>query len=165
MRLLILQLLILTGPTIYGQTKQGYIDYERVVVTFPQYSSGQKEIEKRTKQLTDSLQLIGQKIQYLVKGEYPRNLTSDSSFRNELEDKLNGLQTEMADFQYYAKGQLNGLKDKVDSNLKEMILKELKLFSADNNLVCVLDKKSILYCNECKDFTDDFIHYYKGKSK
>jgi Skp family chaperone for outer membrane proteins len=135
------------------------------VVTFPQYSIGEKEIEKRTNQLTDSLRMIGNKIQDLVRGDYPRNLTSDSIFRKELEDKLNKLQTEMADFQEQANRQLKKLKDKIDSNLKELISKELKQFSADNDLVCVLDKKSILYCNDCKDFTDDFIHYYKDKGK
>jgi Skp family chaperone for outer membrane proteins len=134
-------------------------------VTFPQYSIGQKEIEKRTNQLTDSLRMIGHKILDLVRGEYPRNLTSDSSFRKELEDKLNKLQTEMAGFQEQANRQLKKLKDRIDSNLRELASNELKQFSTDNDLVCVLDKKSILYCNDCKDFTDDFIHYYKEKRK
>jgi Skp family chaperone for outer membrane proteins len=165
MRLLIIGLLILAGPTIYGQTKQGYIDFERVVVTFPQYSIGQKEIEKRTNQLTDSLRMIGDKIQNLVRGEYPRNLTSDSSFRKEMENKLLRIQIEMGDFQSYAKEQLKKLRDRIDNNLLGLVSDELKEFSTDNDLICVLDKKSILYCNDCKDFTDDFIHYYKGKRK
>ena len=162
---LILGLLILTGPTIYGQTKQGYIDYERVELTFPQYSIGQKEIEKRTDQLTDSLRMIGDKIKDLVRGEYPRNLTSDSSFRKQLEDKLIKIQIEYDEFQEHAKKELKKLQQRIESNLRDTVSKELQKFSADNNLICVLDKKSILYCNDCKDFTDDFIAYRKSARK
>ena len=165
MRLLILGLFILTVPTIFGQTKQGYIDYERVVVTFPQYFVGQKEVEKRTDQLTDSLRTIGDKITDLVRGEYPRNLTSDSSFRKELENKLLTIQIEMDDFQSNAKEQLKKLQNRIDNNLLELVSSELKKFSTDNHLICVLDKKSILYCNDCKDFTDDFIAYLKSTRK
>jgi Skp family chaperone for outer membrane proteins len=156
---------MLTGPTTYGQTKQGYIDYDRVVTTFPHYSAGQKEVEKRTKQLNDSLNLLVNKLNDLVSGEYPKSLTSDSSFRQKMHDKLDKIQNEMRDFQVHALAELKKLQDMVDKNLRGLVAKELKMFSSDNNLICVMDKKSILYCNDCKDFTDDFIAYYKMRRK
>lgn len=165
MRLLIFQLLILTGPTICGQTKQGYIDFERVVVTFPQYYIGQGEIENRTNELTDSLRMIADKIPNLVRVEYPRNLASDSSFRKEMDNKLRRIEVEIGDFQSHAKEQIKKLQDSIDNSLRGLVSSELKKFSADNDLICVLDKKAILYCDDCKDFTDDFIDYYKRTRK
>lgn len=165
MRLLIIGLLILAGPTIYGQKRQGYIDYEKVAVIFPQYADGQNVVEKRTKQLNDSLHIMADKFEPLYRGCYPSNMTTDSTFRKEMQDKLNRLQTEIERFQEYAKKEINDIQQKVDTNLKTEVIKELKQFSADNNVICALDKKSVLYCNDCKDFTDDFIHYYKERRK
>jgi Skp family chaperone for outer membrane proteins len=165
MKLLILGILILTRSVIYGQTTQGYIDYEKVMMIFPQYIDGQREIEKRAKQLNDSLVIIAKKIEASLMGCYSEKVARDSSFRKVMEDRINGLQKEMEHFQEYAKKEVIGIQNKVNTNLNSIIVTELKQFSDDNNWICVVDKKSILYCNDCRDFTDDFITYYKKRRK
>lgn len=89
----------------------------------------------------------------------------DSSFRKKIEDKLYKAQMDVIDFQVHLKKEIRRLQDRYSLNLRSIILKELSQFSTDNNVVCVVDKKSILYCSDCKDFTDDFISYRKEKRK
>lgn len=165
MRLLILVLIILTGPSSFGQSKQGYIDYYRVKLVFPQYYIGQMEIQKRTNQLTDTLRTLYDNLMDRIRGEYPRNLTSDSSFRRQMEDKLMKLQLEFQEFQEQAKMELGRLQKRINRDLRDTISKELRKFSADNDLICVLNKKAILYCSDCQNFTDDFIAYVKNSNK
>ncbi len=98
-------------------------------------------------------------------GCYSEKVARDSSFRKVMEDRINGLQKEMEHFQEYAKKEVIGIQNKVNTNLNSIIVTELKQFSDDNNWICVVDKKSILYCNDCRDFTDDFITYYKKRRK
>ncbi len=90
---------------------------------------------------------------------------SDSSFKRKLEDKVNEFQKKIGDFQDYAKREIERTRENTEINLKLVIMKELKQFSYDNHLVCAPDKKSILYCDDCKDFTEAFIQYYKRKRR
>ena len=122
-------------------------------------------VEMRAKQLNDSLALIVKNGESLWGGCYSENVTRDSSFRKEMEDKLKGLQKELERFQAYAKNEIDSIQQNIDENLKRIIANELKQFSITNNVLCVLDKKSILYCDNCKDFTDDFIAYHKKRTK
>jgi Skp family chaperone for outer membrane proteins len=165
MRLSIIGILLLIGLLARAQSRQGYIDYEKAAIEFPQYRDGQKEVETRTNQLDDSLKILADIFQNVIRGEYPRNMISDSSFRKKIEDKLYKAQMDVIDFQERSKKEIRRLQDRYSLNLRSIILKELSQFSTDNNVVCVVDKKSILYCSDCKDFTDDFISYRKEKRK
>ncbi len=154
-------LLVLISSVAYGQKRQGYVDFEKVMVTFPEYNVGQKEVEKKTKQLNDSLKIFSNNLSLFRFDDYPR----DSTERKKIENKLYELQFKIENFQRSAEGELKRMQETLNAKLKDILLRELEKFSVDNNLICVADKKSILYCNECRNFTEGFIDYCKRKNR
>lgn len=149
-----------------GQKRQGYIDYDKVIVSFPQNDLEQKKLDSRTKELNDSLKILVREFQEMTRTtvDYPQTKEGDLQIKKrvqELNDKLNKLYT----FRDKVESEIKQLKDEKDFKMKQVVTKELQTFSLDNNVICVLDKKSILYCNDCVDFTDDFIKYFKSSRK
>lgn len=163
MKRLILLLTIALGSSVSAQTKYGYIEYEKVKIHFPEYNSGQIEIDRLTKKYKDSLSTLSNILEKKIGAHYPQYTLKDSIFLKERVDELNLLHDELKF--YYEEGNrfLKSRQEQIDSDLKSLVVTEMKRFSAENNLVCVLNKKAVLYCSNCLDFTEDFILYYKEK--
>jgi formylmethanofuran dehydrogenase subunit E len=158
-------ILSLLGPTTFGQKRFGYIDYNKTVVTFPEFEYGQEEIKKKTNQLDDSLKLLVEAFQLLLKGCYPQSILTDSIYRKELEDNVNERQKKIREFQENSHVVLINMQERMDAELKEIIVKELKVFSVENDVICMTDKSDMFDCVDCKDFTDDFINFCKKKNR
>jgi Skp family chaperone for outer membrane proteins len=153
--------LFLTGQTLYAQSSQGYIYYDKVVVTLPQYAIGQIIIETRKKQLHDSITTFIDDFKRSLDG--PHNVKMDSTGKAELEDRLMKIQNNIENFQHYAEQELSGIQQKIEVILKDIVVSQLKIYCTSKNIACVADHKSVLYCTECIDFTDDFVEYLKTK--
>ena len=55
MQLVYLLIFLLCGLSCFGQTKVGYIDYDKVILTLPEHFSGKKKIESLRKRFEDSI--------------------------------------------------------------------------------------------------------------
>jgi Skp family chaperone for outer membrane proteins len=156
-------ILFVTGPLLYGQTNQGYVDYDKVVVTLPQYVTGQRVLEMRKKQLSDSIELMLKVFMHKLR-DTPHDVKIDSATKALLENELIQFQSKITDSQNYAQNELKKTKTKIDLDLKVVVDNEMKMYCTTKNIICVADRKSILYCNDCMDFTQDFINYLKSKA-
>jgi hypothetical protein len=153
---------LLFTPVVYAQAKLGYIDYEKVKVVFPEYNVGLEEMAMRSWGLQDSLMVLYANLQRVLR-HFPEPLKTDTLSRNLLEHKLFDVQNQFVLLQEKGQKQLRTIQAKLDFGLKSKILKTLAQFSSENDLICLSDKKAILYCEDCRDLTDEFILYFKRK--
>jgi Skp family chaperone for outer membrane proteins len=154
--------LLLTGHFLYGQNIQGYIDYEKVVVKLPQYEKEQKILETRKKQLSDSIMSMAKDFQRVLE-QAPHNVKMDSASKASLEARLTDLEKTIREAQQHAQLELLKTQSKIDEKLRDMVTWQLKEYCSNKNIVCIADNKSILYCKDCVDFTDDFVKYLKKR--
>ena len=150
----------MTGHILHGQDVQGYIDYERVVVTLPEYKDGQKIVETRKNQLRDSIEVMFKNFQRML-GQSPHNVKMDSASRASLETTLREFERKIIDAQSHAQTELIRAQSKFDTKLKELVAAYVKAYCVSNKIAYIADHKSILYCKHCVDFTDDLIRYLK----
>lgn len=150
----------MTGHVLHGQSLQGYIDYERVVVTLPEYKDGQKILETRKNQLRDSIEIIVKNFQRML-AQSPHNVKMDSASRTSLETTLKEFERKIIDAQGHAQTELIRTQSKIDTKLKELVAGYVKAYCVSNKIAYIADHKAILYCKDCVDFTDDLIKYLK----
>lgn len=163
MKQLILFLTIALGSTVSAQTKYGYIEFEKVKTHFPEYNTGQIELAGLTKKINDSISVLTKILEKKMGGHYPQYALKDSVFLKEKVNELSLLQERVKSYHAEANKFLKRRQEQIDSTLKNLVVIELKKFSTENNVLCVLDKKAVLYCSSCSDFTENFIHYYNKK--
>jgi Skp family chaperone for outer membrane proteins len=157
-------ILFVTGQLLYGQTSQGYVDYEKVVITLPLYVAGQRALEMKKKQLSDSIESMMKQFTHKLY-DMPHNVKMDSATKALIENDLLQFQRKITDSQSHFQNGLKKAQATIELNLKEVVYSEMKMYCATRNLICVAGRKSILYCNDCIDFTDDFINYLKTKAE
>lgn len=155
--------LLLIGSSLYGQAKQGYIDYDKVIIALPSYSTEQKVVETRKKELYDSIKVIFEELNSFIQTEIPHNTKIDSDTKARMERKLTEIQNRITQYREYAEKEINTAEKTADENLRSILTKELKDFSTTMNIICVTDKNSILYCPDCKNLTDEFLRYLKTR--
>jgi Skp family chaperone for outer membrane proteins len=155
--------LFLPGHVLYGQNTQGYIYFEKVVVRLPQYEKEQKILETRRKQLSDSIAIMTKDFQRVLE-QAPHNVKMDAASKASLEATLTDFDKTIRDAQHHAQRELIRIQSKIEAKLKDVVIRELKEYCASKNILCIADHKSILYCNDCVDFTDDFVKYLEKRA-
>ena len=156
-------ILLLFGLITYGQTKQGYIDFDKVIQTLPDYALGQKQLETKTRQLQDSLNAIVTEYQVFLQNGLPHNIRLDSTDKALFENRMRTMEKKIDDFQQFSQAEITKESETIETALKDFVVKELEQYCVENYIVSVVYKKAILYCSDCSDFTDDFIDFLKRK--
>lgn len=156
-------ILLLFGLTTYGQAKQGYIDFEKVVQTLPYYEIGQKQLDIKKGQLQDSFKVIATEYQDFLENKLPHNTVLDSVDKASLDNRIRAMEKKIRGFHQYAQTEMTKEQEKIDTTLKDIVVRELEEYCADNHIVCVAEKKAILHCTNCHDFTDDFLDFLNRK--
>ncbi|MEH0153184.1 OmpH family outer membrane protein [Limibacter armeniacum] len=158
-KILFILTLLLSGLTTLGQTKHGYIDYDKVVQTLPEYAAELKHLETKNRQLQDSLNAMMTEYQDYLQNGIPHNVELDSTDKVSLENRIRNMGKKIQDFQQNAQVEINKDQKLVETKLKDLITKELEQYCLDKDIDCVVDKKAILHCSNCTDYTDDFVNY------
>lgn len=156
---------LLFGLTSYGQTKQGYIDFDKVIQSIPYYSTAQKHLETKARHLDDSLNVMMTAYLDFIENGVPHNVELDSTNAALIENRMRTMEKNIQGFQQYAQIEITKDQETIEVTLKDIVVKELEQYCLDNHIVCIVDKKAILHCSDCTDFTDDFVDYYLSRKK
>lgn len=153
---------LLAAHVLHGQDTLGYIDYERVSVTLPDYQKEQKALDTRKRQLQDSINVMFNDFKDVLMLN-PHNVKIDSASRLLLESTIRGFEEKIRNAQEYGRNELAKKQTETQIKLKNMVARHVKEYCVSNSIVSIVDKKSVLYCRDCIDFTDDLINYIKQK--
>ncbi|SDM13054.1 Outer membrane protein (OmpH-like) [Catalinimonas alkaloidigena] len=147
----------------YGQTGQGYIDYDKVVRTLPEYEAGQKKLELRSKILEDSIKPLivhyFDSTQHEVERIVNIHRKMDSTEIALLNDDFRKIEKRIQNLQDYAQVELKRAREAIDARLKDIVSKKMEQFCIETGIVCLGEKEAVLYCSDCTDFTSDFIGF------
>ena len=157
--ILLIFTLSLAALTNYGQTRPGFIDYEKVVQTIPDYLRAQEQIDSITRQFEDSLRRLVAGYEQFVNNATPHNSKLDATQRQALEDTLRIMETQFRDYQNFAQAKANERKKQIEKTLRAKITRALQDFCIKREIVCVVDREAVLYCIDCTDYTEDFVKY------
>jgi Skp family chaperone for outer membrane proteins len=157
-----LSLFLFMKLVLIGQVeKRGFIDYEKVLHASSFYDTSQIRIEAHTQLLRDSLETIQLEFHNLIY-ETPHNAPElDSARRRLLENNLKVVQIRIQNFSQYAETEINNLIEKERNDLRLRINKIATEFCNANNIICLADKKAVLYCEGCTDFTEELIFFMR----
>jgi Skp family chaperone for outer membrane proteins len=149
--------------SVAGQNSYGYYDSDKIFENLPDYAQFNDSIKIRRQQIKDTVELLLKefnnyrffpinsanpdctKINKMIKAEkddfYNRIINYKSSFNQRLDKEEQDKKTELYDI----------YSDFVKSFFKK------------NDLIIIADKKAVLYCKDCIDYTNDLIEFIKNK--
>ena len=156
LQMIIFLLLSLMAQVLYGQSDKGYIDYEKVLITLPQNDLAQRIIEARKSQFKDSITIFVKREFRKIDLDDPKPAQFDS-----LTNELNKIQRKLIHYQDSAQLELKAMEAKIQTEIMNFLTEQLRNYCKNRKLACVADKRSILYCADCSDLTDDFLLYLK----
>jgi Skp family chaperone for outer membrane proteins len=141
---------------LHAQSGHGYFSYDRVVATLPQNDSGQHVLEAKEKQFKDSITIFVKREFRKIDLDDPKPAQFDS-----LTNELNKIQRKLIHYQDSAQLELKAMEAKIQTEIMNFLNEQLRNYCKNRKLACVADKRSILYCADCSDLTDDFLLYLK----
>jgi hypothetical protein len=106
--------------------------------------------------LCDSIEIIAKKFQRTLE-ERPHNIKMDSASKASLQTLLDEIDKNIREAQHQAQLELVKTQYQIDVKLRNLVTEQLKVFCANKKVVYIADGKSVLYCRDCIDFTEDFI--------
>lgn len=167
--ILYISILLFVSLKSIGQTKQGYIDLDSIRINLPEnviqkytsYTEKKMELETIEMEFEDSLEVL--QSNYLRLIESPVHVSTEVE-RTKLEKKYSTLEDHIQ--LYYKRAHLitEQHKEHLEKLLLNIILHELAVFSKKHNISRVEDKKSVLYCLQCEDYTEAFFDSLKPKN-
>ena len=164
-QLVYLLIFLLCGLSCFGQTKVGYIDYDKVVLTLPEHFSGKKKIESLRKRFEDSIIEMSNNFRNVLDSIHMHDYMTDSISLMAIESKLKAIETRIKAYQNFALDEICKEEKLIQSNLKNKISTDLEKYMESNGILRIEEKEAVLYCRECIDYTEDFIAYMKTQDK
>lgn len=154
----------LVSISVFGQNKIGYIQIDSVRIILPDYRISEAKVKESEDILNDSLNLLVDKLTEFYKRNFSNvDYSWNSTLEKQFNDTLMKVQTDIENYTVYALGKISDLKEselkKVDTKINYFILEFCKI----NNITCVVEKKSVLYCIECVDYTKELIDFILNK--
>lgn len=154
---------LLAAHVLHGQDTLGYIDYERVSVTLPDYQKEQKALDTRKRQLQDSINVMFNDFKDTLM-QSPHNVKIDSASRLLLESTIRGFEEKIRNAQEYGRNELAKRQTEIQIKLKNVVAQFVKEYCVRNNIASIVDKKSLVYCKDCIDFSEELIKYIKNST-
>jgi Skp family chaperone for outer membrane proteins len=151
------------GVTSFGQSKDGYINYDKVAKTLPEYLIGQNQLDLKSKQLQDSFDILHKNYEDFLNNKIPHNIKVDSITVSNFEKARMLLEMKIQNFQNEAEIIIRNEENKFKLTLKNRITNEIKEFCISNNLNFLVDENAVYYCSNCIDYTDKLILFIKRK--
>ena len=148
----------------YTQTKQGYIDLDKVIQSMTEYTSLQKQLELKTIQFEDSINIRYKKYQSMLTG-ISCKVALDSIEKTTWEDSLMKIQNEIIELQEDYQAVMTQEKKEILKKMKLILAKEIKLYCKNNKIGFIVERESILYCLNCTDYTESFMNYLNERIK
>ncbi|KZS38665.1 hypothetical protein AWE51_13825 [Aquimarina aggregata] len=146
------------GLDTFSQNKEGYIEYDKVIQNVNEYSNDLKGIELLKIKIEDSLKMMVQQFSNSV------NIHDDGT-QDWTTEEIEKRQNQIIELeQQIEKIRAEGIKAIADrkKKVKDKLVSKLKEYSKKNNITCVIDKTSLLYCLNCIDYTDSFVSFLKN---
>ncbi len=159
MRYLLFLILNLASGILFSQT--GYISFQQVAPSLPEFESLQKKYTDRSLQLTDTMNFLIKDYERIVVRS--STFTGDTTSNPKLNDSLMKFQEKLQRFQAYSSEVLKKEEKIYSEQLMKAMQKHLKLFCEKKKLTCMVEKDGVLYCPGCKDYTTDMISFLKQK--
>ncbi|MDY8137304.1 OmpH family outer membrane protein [Aquimarina sp. 2201CG5-10] len=147
------------GSQVFSQENLGYISYDQIVNSIPQYSNKGKSIESLKTKYNDSVRRMIKGYESTVSCATNVDFTDKEIKKKEnelilLEKRIEALKTNYLE-------EVNKEKQRINIYLKNKIWFRLKNYCTKNNIKSIVYKQDILYCPTCVDYTSDFIKYLK----
>jgi Skp family chaperone for outer membrane proteins len=160
-RLIVILFLLLAGHVSSGQDNCGIIDYDKVRPAVPDEELRQR-IEVFSKLAQEDINKEYARLDSLYKnGVDDRNMNSDT--QKALVDTIRNRFQRFENYKKSIEQKLGQMTEEIDKICKQYIIDKSKAFCTDKGLHCLTDKKAILFCDNCIDYTDEFIKYIKQK--
>ncbi|WP_282080223.1 OmpH family outer membrane protein [Aquimarina algiphila] len=150
--------LCLFGFIVFSQSKEGYIQYDKVIQNITEYSNDLKNIELLNLKLEDSLKRIVQQFSNRIHVHSTGNIDLTT---NELEKRKNQILKLEKQIETYRNELLNTIAAE-KLKIKNKVILQLKEYCFKNNITCVIDKSALFYCSNCIDYTDSFIAFVES---
>lgn len=144
--------------TAYTQTKQGYIDLDKVIQSMTEYTTLEKQLEIKTKQFEDSLLFLYKEYQSILTG-ISCGIELDSIEKISWENSLIKIENEIMELGEDYKSEIAQEEKEISEKMELVVAEEIELYRKNNKIYFIVERESILYCLNCKDYTEGFINY------
>lgn len=142
---------------------QGFIDYEAVSRDYPEKCGLQQKFDERFEQLQDSCNRIVEKFEASVQSLIPHHRTPSKAEETAFNDSLNAMTLAVQNLQCFAQGQLTGMQQAMNEQVREGLREELRRFCRSQNLCFLSEQKAILHGPGEPDYTAAFIAFLSTK--
>lgn len=141
----------------YLFAQMGVIDPLQVQPALPGYSAMMDSYAKRSKQQLDSQNIFIARYSACLERSY----MLDSLHAFALDDSIKFHQDNMVAFQLRSEKALKQMEHEMRMALDKELQIRVKEFCEKNKLAALFDRKGMLYCPGCKDYTSEFIKFLK----
>ena len=152
-------ILYLFGHLTFAQNKEGYIQYDKVIQNVPEYIYELEKIELLKSKFEDSLKTFVQEFSKRINIHSTGNIDLTYNEIKEREEEIIKIENKIEDF----RNQSLYTIEVENKKIKAMVISKLKEYCLKNNISCIVDKNSILYCSNCTDYTNSFIAFTQKK--
>jgi outer membrane protein len=155
-------ILMLLYSSSFGQSKTGFVDYERIVQSVPDYSAERNAIENTKALYQDTLKILMADFQLFLEKSIPHNIKMDSLEMLDLENAIKEMEIKVRNYKLTAQTQIARVQEEIERGIKDKVAQALNKFCSVKGIISMAEKDAILFCSNCKDYTEDFISYLKN---
>jgi Skp family chaperone for outer membrane proteins len=158
MKKLLLLSILITALQLPAQNNFGYFNYEKVEQANPYYeriTDFQCALEQY---LNDSISILQEQLgkkYFSLCGDY---IMSEKQ-REDTQAELDRLNARLSTCCAWAQAEYLRTEEALRSALKEKITESLALMCASKKIEFLAEEQAILYCDDCRDYTDEIINY------
>lgn len=157
-RTVLFSLIFLIGQHLYSQNKPGYFDYSKVEKALPVFAKMEDYMKAFEKHLNDSLTILQNNSQNEFVG-HGCGVRMDSATKANKEAVLNKLNDDISRFKASAQERYFKESEKLWSEMKNKVILIIKEFCFAKKIEVMAEKEAMIYCPDCKDYTDEIIEH------
>jgi len=160
--------IILIFPALlYGQLKIGYVDSATILKELPDAQDAQKTIDALVQEWKDELQKMQRELDTKAADFEKRKLIMSDNKRLEVENEINKLKTDIANYRqskFGFKGELYSQQEEIMRPVQNKIFNAIETVAEEEELDFVFDRSGdilFLYANEDYDITSKVLEILK----
>lgn len=149
----------------FAQSTGGYIDRDSVIRVLPEYKLEIADLDNKAKGLRDTFEIYFKAYKKLEHrcSNVPNEILKDTllfrKFKLVCKTELDSAQKFISDYSKYSQNSFAFLQQNWDEIIKKRLESEYISFCKKKKISLLFDKKAMLYCPNCMDYTNELIKY------
>jgi Skp family chaperone for outer membrane proteins len=161
MRFIIIFLSLLLYISVNGQNR-GYINTDTTFKYLPGYQTAGKNLELMRTQIKDSMNIMTLKMDSTIYS-YSGKKINDKVEIEDIEESIQEMQDDIMKYADDARERITRETKRVKASLKDELIMEMDSFAVYKKIKLLKDADEISDCEDCIDYTSQFIKYLKMK--